>query len=128
MRLPISRSKDFYESFLDWKMDGYSFQFDQCFSLNFGYHDDQLPIPQISMTPDSNTISNFNSPSSCIFAIIGGKYLNKIGKVMEKVNSVTNDVGGIRPLAVFLMTRIKKNVNIDVDYDVTRYKATPVMV
>ena len=109
-------------------MDGYPFQFHQCFSINFGYQDDQISIPQISMTPDSNTNSNFESPSSCNFVIIGCKYLNKIGKVMEKVNSVTNDVGGIRPIAVFLMTRTKKNVNIDVDYDVTRYKVTPVMV
>ena len=126
--MPISRSKDFYQSFLDWKMDGYSFVFDQCFSLNFGYHDNQLSIPQISMTPDSNTNLNFDSPSSCIFVIIGGKYLNKIGKVMEKVNSVTNDVGGIRPIAVFLMTRTKENVNIGVDYGLRRYKSSPVMV
>ena len=48
---------------------------------------------------------------------------------MEKVNSVTNDIGHkSRPKAVFLMTNDKENVDIDVDYDLNRYKSTPVMV
>ena len=111
-------------------MDEYYYQFDQCFSLNFGYHDDQLSIPQLSLTPDSITNLNFDSPSSCIFVIIGGKYLNIIGEIMEKVNSVTNDIGGSRPLAVFIMSKnnYKENVNINVDYGFDRYRSTPVMV
>ena len=126
----ISRSKDFYELLLDWKQDGFCLDFDQCFFLNFGYHNDQLSIPQLSLTPDSITNLNFDSASSCIFVIIGGKYLDMIGDVMEKVNSVTNDVGGIRPLAVFIMSKnnYKENVNINVDYGFDRYKSTPVMV
>ena len=111
-------------------MDGHSFQYDQCLSLNFHYNDDQLSVPQVSMTPDSNTKLNFDSPSSCIFVIIGGKYLRMIEKVMKKVNFVTNDFGKSRPLAVFLMTKnkFKENINIDVDYGLDRYKSTPVMV
>ena len=110
-------------------MDGYSFQFDQCISLNFGYHDDQLSIPQLSMTPDFNTELDFDSPSSCIFVVIGGKYLKMIGKVMEKVNSVTKDVGRLSN-SVFLINENnhKENINIDVDYGFDRYKSTPVMV
>ena len=109
--------------FLDWKLDGYSFQFDHCISLNFGYHDDQLSIPQISMTPDFNTEFDFDSPISCIFVVIGGKYLNMIGKVMDSI-------GQTRTNAVFLMIKsnYKKNVVIDVDSNVQRYKSTPVMV
>ena len=104
-------------------MDGYSFQFDQCISLNFGYHDDQLSVPQISMTPDFSTKLDFDSQSSCIFVIIGGKYLNMIGKVMDSV-------GRIRTIAVFLMSKntYKENVVIDVDSIIQRYKSTPVMV
>ena len=111
------------QSILDWKMDGYSFQFDQCISLNFGYHDDQLSIPQLSMTPDFNTKLDFDSPSSCIFVVIGGKYLNMIGKVMDSV-------GRIRTIAVFLMSKYnyQDNVVIDVDSIIKRYKSTPVMV
>ena len=53
-----------------------------------------------------------------------------IGKVMEKVNSVTNEVRGTRPFAVFLISNnnYKENVDIDVDYGFDRYKVTPVMV
>ena len=82
------------------------------------------------MTADSNTKLNFDFPSSCMFIIIGGRYLTMIGKVMEKVNSVTNDVGRIRPMAVFLMskTNYKENVNIDIDYGFDRQKSSPVMV
>ena len=79
-----SRSKDLYELFLDWKMDGHSFQYDQCLSLNFDYNDDQLSVPQVSMTPESNTKLNFDSPTSCIFVIIGGKYLRMIGKTKQR--------------------------------------------
>ena len=111
-------------------MDGHSFQFDQCFSVNFGYHDDQLSIPQFFMTPESNTKLNYDSPSSCFLVVVGGKYLNMVGKLLEKVKSVTNDVGGTRPMAVFLMSKnnYKENVDIDVEYGFDRYKSTPVMV
>ena len=109
-------------------MDGNSFQFDECSCLSFSVSY-MSSIPQISMTlDDSNTRLNFNFPSSCVFVTIGGKYLNMIGKVMEKVNSVTNDIGGTRPMAVFLMTNYKENIDIDVDYGFERYKSIPVMV
>ena len=71
---------------------------------------------------------NFDSPSGCFFVIIGGKYLDRISDVMKKVSTVTNDIGGTRPMAVFLMTNYKENVDIDVDYGFERYKSTPVMV
>ena len=90
---------------LDWKVTQYKLQFDGCFSLNFGYHDHNLIIPQFAMTPEFNMKVNFDSPNGCLIVMIGGKYLNRVGDVMEKVNSVTNDVGGRRPLAVFLISR-----------------------
>ena len=115
--------------FLDWKMSPNSLQFDQCSSLNFDYHDINLSIPQLAMTPDSKMKLNFDSPIGCLIVIIGGKYLNRVGDVMEKVNSVTNDVGGIRPLAVFLISNeFNEDVIIDVDYGFERYKHSPVMV
>ena len=114
---------------LDWKLSPNILQFNGCFSLNFGYHDISLSISQLSMTPDSNIKLNFDSPIGCLIVMIGGKYLNRVGDVMEKVNSITKDVGGVRPLAVFLMnSNIKKNVNIDVDYGFERYKHSPAMV
>ena len=126
--ISIARSEDIYKQFLDWKMDEHSFQFDHCFCVSFSAFY-VSSIPQISMTPDdSKTSLNINVPSSCFFVIIGSKNLNMIGKVMDIVNSLTNDIGGTRPMAVFLMTNYKENVDIDVDYGFERYKSTPVMV
>ena len=47
---------------------------------------------------------------------------------MEKVNSVSNDVGGTRPIAVFLMSLNYYKENVDIDVDFGRHKSTPVMV
>ena len=114
---------------LDWKVSPNNLQFDGCISLNFDYCDVNLSIPQLALTPESNMKLNFDSPIGCIIVNIGGKYLKRIGNVMEKVNSVTNDVGGVRPLAVFLSSNnYKENVLIDVDYGFERYKHSPVMV
>ena len=54
-------------------MYGNIFDFNNCFSLNFGYHDMELSIPQIDITPKSMMKLNFDSPSSCFFVIVGGK-------------------------------------------------------
>ena len=113
---------------LNWKVSPNNFQFDGCISLNFDYCDVNLSIPQLAMTPGSNMKLTFDSPIGCLIVIIGGKYLTMIGKVMEKVNSVSNDIGGTRPMAVFLMSNNKENVDIDMDYSFDRYKSTPVMV
>ena len=104
-------------------------KFDTCLSFNFGYHDINLSIPQLAMTPDSKMKLKFDSPIGCLIVIIGGKYLNRVGDVMEKVNSVTNDVGGVKPLAVFLISnKFKEDVLIDVKYGFERYKHSPAMV
>ena len=114
---------------MDWKTYGNYFEFDNCFSLNFGYHDMELSIPQIHITPKSKMKLNYDSPSSCFFVIVGGKYLSKLGEVMEKVDFVRDDLGGIRPLAVFLNSNnYKENIIIDVENVFERYKSTPVMV
>ena len=104
-------------------------QFENCISLNFDYFDINLSIPQIATTPGSELKLTFDFPSSCFFVIVGGKYLNKIGSVMEKVDSITNDIGGTRPLAVFIISNTDKDaIDIDVDYSFDRYRSTPVMV
>ena len=105
------------------------FQFENCLSLNFDYIDVNLSIPQIATTPESELKLTFDFPSSCFFVIVGGKYLNKIGSVMEKVDSITNDIGGTRPLAVFIISNTNKdNIDIDIDHGFDRIRSTPVMV
>ena len=88
-----------------------------------------MSIPQIAMTPEFEQKLAFDYPSSCFFVIVGGKYLNKIGSVMEKIDSITIDIGGTRPLAVFIISNTKKDdIVIDINYSFDRYKSTPVMV
>ena len=125
----IFSSDNIYAKFLDWKMDKNFFQFDYCLSLNFDYFDINLSIPQIAATPESELKLTFDFPSSCFFIIVGGKYRNKIGSVMEKINSITNDIGGTRPHAIFIISNTNKdNIDIDINYSFDRYKSTPVMV
>ena len=48
---------------------------------------------------------------------------------MEKVDSITNDIGGTRPLAVFIISNTNKDdIDIDIDYSFDRIRSTPVMV
>ena len=89
----------------------------------------ELSIPQTHSTPKSKMKLNYDSPSSCFFIIVGGKYLSKLGEVMEKVDSVRDDLGRIRPLAVFLNSNnYKEDIIIDIENGFERSKGTPVMV
>ena len=125
----IFRSNNFYAKFLEWKMDKSFLQFETCLCLNFDYFDSNLSIPQIVTTPKSELKLIFDFPRSCFFVIVGGKYLNKIGSVMEKVDSIINDIGGTRAMAVFIISNNDKDdIDIDINYDFDRYKSTPVMV
>ena len=113
-----------------WKRGSF-FQFDHCFSLNFGYMDNELPIPQFAMAPESNMTLNStyaDAPNRCYIVMVGGKYLQRIGAVMEKVNSIDNDVGRARPLAVFIINYDRETLTIDVNHGFERLKSTPVMV
>ena len=113
-----------------WKRGSF-FQFDHCFSLNFGYMDNELPIPQFAMAPESNMTLNStyaDAPNRCYIVMVGGKYLQRIGAVMEKVNSIDHDVGRARPLAVFIINYDKETLTIDVNHGFERLKSTPVMV
>ena len=105
------------------------FQFENCICLNFDYIDVNLSNQQIATTPESELKLTFDFPSSCFFVIVGGKYLNKIGSVMEKVDSITNDIGGARAMAIFIISNNDKdNIVIDINHSFDRYKSTPVMV
>ena len=106
---------------LNWQHRHNCFKMETCFSLNFGEYDQNLTIPQILLTPWS--VHKLKSiPRSCFIVLVGGKYLNHLGDVLSKLNNVINDVGGTRPLGIFLQT----NKNIIVDSDV--WQLTPFLV
>ena len=106
---------------LNWKHGHNCFQLQTCFGINFGDYDQDLTIPQILMTPWSVNKLKSN-PSSCFIALVGGKYLKHLGDVWSKLNNVINDVGGTRPLAIF----IKSNKTIFIDSDT--WQITPFLV
>ena len=89
---------------------------------------DQTIQSSFLMNEESEMNINFDFPHCCYFVLVGGKYLNRIGDVMEKVNSVVNDIG-VRPEALFLISNsYKENINIDMNYDFEKFNSTPVMV
>ena len=48
---------------------------------------------------------------------------------MEKVDSITTEIGGKRSMAVFIISNTNKDdIDIDIDYGFDRYRSTPVMV
>ena len=104
------------------------FKFENCLSLNFDYFDINLSIPQIAATDGSELKLTFEH-NRCFFVIVGGKYLNKIGSVMEKVDSILNDIGGAKAMAVFITSNSDRDdIDIDIDYSFDRVRSTPVMV
>ena len=68
--------------------------------------------------------------------VIGKKFLLKVelsafsGTYQSiAVDSIINDMGGTRPLAVFIISNNDKdNIVIDINHSFDRYKSTPVMV
>ena len=108
-------------------------KYQSCFSLNFGYFDPLVKVPQISVSIESDILLNFNhcmeAPSCCFLVFIGDRYHKYVGKIMEKINSFSNDIGGTRPLAVFLIKSIyNKDLVLDLNYGFDRFQSTPIMV
>ena len=52
-------------------------------------------------------LKGMEASTNCFFAVVGGKYLRLMDKVMDIVDKVTEDVGR-RPLAVFYVTKDEK--------------------
>ena len=48
---------------------------------------------------------------------------------MEKVDSITNDIGGTKAMAVFIISNSNRdNIDIDINYSIDRNRSAPVMV
>ena len=117
----------FYDSKLGLEIDQSAMEKQSCFSLNFDIFIQELKIPQISLTSESNiklnfNLENMNTAISCYIVLIGGKYLNNIQDVMTKVDSIKHD-NGIRPQAIFIQSN-----NYSENLDIDRNTITTVMV
>ena len=90
-----NRLGNFQELFLKWKLGRGMNEVGNCLSLNFGHHDTEWSIDQISITLDSNIKLNhyeINAFSNCFIVKIGSKYLKSVDEVMNVVHSITNNV------------------------------------
>ena len=129
--MKASLRSSFYEHFLEWQFDGNINQIGNCFSINFGHHDSELPMPRISLGLDSEIKPNLNQHlfmnalSNCFIVLVSGNYMNNVNGVFKKVKSVTNGAG-VKLLAMFF---ISPNKNFFPENSgLERQKSGPVMV
>ena len=79
---------------------------EKCFALNFGSQQKSNGLAMYSV--ESNLISERMSDiheneaaDKCFLIFIGGKYVQNLNKVMEKVETISKKVG-LQPLALFI--------------------------
>ena len=79
---------------------------EKCFALNFGSQQKSNGLAMYSV--ESNLISERMSDiheneaaDNCFLIFIGGKYVQNLNKVMEKVETISKKVG-LQPLALFI--------------------------
>ena len=125
----------FYGHTLNWLLQKDVLKKESCFALNFGYKG-QLPCPQFPIILQSDLGKNMpvvtwhvdpeskrfpgiiDGPppgllqSKCFLVFIGGKYVDKLDAVMEKVKSVGKAVRMGAPYAVFIMKSVN-TINLD---------------
>ena len=120
----------FYGHTLNWLLQKDVLKKESCFALNFGYKG-QLPCPQFPMNLQTDVEKNmpevtwYTDPktridgplpgllqSKCFLVFIGGKYVDKLDAVMEKVKSVGKALRMGAPYAVFIMKSVN-TINLD---------------
>ena len=75
-----------------------------CYSISFGWPQ-ELSVPQLRVNLDNDKILNAamvrqSSPSNCLMVFIGGKYVNRLEDIFQKVETVS--VGLVsKPLIYF---------------------------
>ena len=76
----------------------------RCYALNFGWPQ-ELSISQLTVNLDNDRIFNAemvrqSAPSNCFMVFIGGKYVNRLEDIFQKVETVS--VGLVsKPLIYF---------------------------
>ena len=125
----------FFGHTLNWLLQKDVLKKESCFALNFGYKG-LLPCPQFPIILQSDLGKNMpvvtwhvdpeskrfpgiiDGPppgllqSKCFLVFIGGKYVDKLDAVMEKVKSVGKAVRMGAPYAVFIMKSVN-TINLE---------------
>ena len=82
-----------------------------CYSISFGWPQ-ELSIPQLRVNLDNN--NNFeqlemvrqSAPANCFMVFIGGKYVNRLEDIFQKVESVS--VGLVSKPLIFFSEKVEE--------------------
>ena len=78
-----------------------------CFAVNFGYNG-EIPLPTIGLALNVSQdwkLYEFESSYNCFFVFVGGKYVRDMKTIVDKVEEITEQFHGKRPIAMFVLGR-----------------------
>ena len=104
--MPEKEEHQFMSDYLIW-MKGSRVNPESLHLYNFGFKR-SLPLPSLSLTPDSKLKFNLQStgmetPSRWSIVVIGEKYVDRFDEVMEVVDRIHEDTQAL-PFAIFVET------------------------
>ena len=81
-----------------------------CYSISFGWPQ-ELSVPQLRVNLDNDKILNAemvkqSTPSNCFMVFIGGKYVNRLEDIFQKVEVVS--VGLVSKPLIFFSEKVEK--------------------
>ena len=75
-----------------------------CFAANFGYNG-EVSIPTISLAIIRQNMTQHELKDSykCFFIFVGGKYVEEMKIILDRVKEITDQFHGIKPIAMFVI-------------------------
>ena len=99
---------DFIKNYLTWKHPlKYYNKVENCFVLNYGSQTIKgfaLYTVELDSDINSERMNNFHeneAVDNCFLVFIGGKYVQILDQVIEKVETISKDIG-LHPLGLFI--------------------------
>ena len=86
-----------------------------CYSISFGWPQ-ELSVPQLRVNLDNDKKLNAammrqSAPANCFMVFIGGKYVNRLDDIFQKVESVS--VGLVAKPVIYFAEKVEKTPNFD---------------
>jgi len=82
-----------------------------CYSISFGWPQ-ELSVPQLRVNLDNNNnvehleMVRKSAPANCFMVFIGGKYVNRLEDIFQKVESVS--IGLVSKPLVYFSEKVEK--------------------
>ena len=82
-----------------------------CYSISFGWPQ-ELSVPQLRVNLDNNNnvehqeMVRQSAPSNCLLVFIGGKYVNRLEDIVQKMESAS--VGLVSKPLIFFSEKVEK--------------------